>query len=323
MNDDAIILITGGCGYLGSQLIRELARDSGLAGAIIRILDNMQGNNYSALMDLPGDARCQFIEGDILDPTVLGLALQDVDVVVHLAAVERTPISLENPAWMEQVNHWGTARLVEACLEAGVEKIIYTSNTAVYGPGGPFTEDDPCQPFGAYAQSKYRAEQSIVASKDRGLKPVILRMGTVYGYAPVMRFDAVANRFAYLAGTGRSLTVFGRGDQVRPFVNIRDACGAIIHCLAAVDKVNGQIFNVVNENASVLELVDVIVDILPDTKIRYTEQDVLTHISMDASNAKLINTGFTPQIPLDEGMTDLLSHFRNFGPFGKLQNFGE
>src|SRR5690606_11511956 len=105
------------------------------------------------------------------------------------------------------------------------------SSAAVYGPGGPFDESSVCRPVGAYAQSKWRDEQAITSAGERGLCFTVLRLATVFGRAPVMRFDAVANRFAYLAGVGRPLTVFGSGEQIRPLFHVRDASSALRFCL--------------------------------------------------------------------------------------------
>jgi UDP-glucose 4-epimerase len=303
------ILITGACGYLGSQLIRDLGAVPGVNGSTIRILDNMQAKNYAALMDLGEDARYQFIEGDILDPAVVAYALQGVDLVVHLAAIVQTPMSFENPTWVEQVNHWGTARLVESCLDAGVKRFIYASSAAVYGPGGPFTEDDICRPFGAYAQSKYKAERRILGAVDRGLEPVVLRFGTLYGQAPGVRFDAVANRFAYLAGSKRSLVVYGQGDQIRPFIHVRDSSAAVQFCIANLDRMKAQIFNVVGTNASVLDLVRAVQSFLPEIGVHYTEQDVLTHLSIRVKNDALIGMGWKPGYTLEGGLEELVSAF--------------
>ena len=217
------ILVTGGCGYLGSRLIRDLANDKQLGGVTIRILDNFQSGHQQALMGLPKEGRYQFIEGDILDPSIVRLALQGVDAVIHLAAIVTTPMSFDRPVWMEQVNRWGTIHLVDACLQAGVQRFIYASSAAVYGPGGPFSEVGPCHPLGPYAQSKQRAEVGVLKAAERGLMPTILRFGSIFGLAPVTRFDAVINHFVYLTGIGRPLTVYGDGQQSRPFIYVRDA----------------------------------------------------------------------------------------------------
>jgi UDP-glucose 4-epimerase len=303
------ILVTGGCGYVGSQLIRDLARDNRFQELTIRILDNMQEKKYQALMDLPAQGEYDFVEGDILDPAAVDFALQDVDAVIHLAAVVQTPMSFENPTWVEQINHWGTARLVESCLEMGVKKLVYASSAAVYGPGGPFREDSVCRPFGAYAQSKYKGECSVLMASQRGLKPVVLRLGSVFGPAPSVRFDAVANRFAYLAGSNRPLTVFGQGDQVRPFIHVKDASEVIRFCLERLSDDNGEIFNAVGENASVLDLVETVQRIQPDVEVRYTAQDVLTHLSLKVDPGKLLAKGWEAKYSLKDGLGELIAGF--------------
>ena len=301
------VLVTGGCGYLGSQLIRDLARRLP-PSPVIRILDNMRQGQIQALLDLP-DATYEFIEGDLLDPGVLRLALRGADAVIHLAALVRTPMSFENPAWLEQINHWGTAQLVEACLDQGVTRLIFTSSAAVYGPGGPHHEDDPCRPQGAYAQSKLAAEKVLLTARPRGLKPTILRVGTLYGLAPVTRYDAVVNRFIYLAGIRQPLTVYGDGQQRRPVIHVRDASAAVFHALQT--ELPHPVYNVVGKTISVLDIVAALREIRPDTPVHFTEQDIRTHFSFAANSAALLATGWQPQISLTAGMTELLDHFQN------------
>jgi len=311
VNGRKVILVTGGCGYLGSQLIRDLVTNDRQENFDIRVLDNMQGNNYRALMNLPTSGNYHFVEGDILDPAVLDFSLRDVDIVIHLAAVAKTPLSFENPTWVEQINNWGTARLIESCIDAGVERVIFASSTAVYGPGGAFNEKDVCRPFGAYAQSKLKAERKVQLTVERGLKPIVLRFGTLFGFAPSIRFDAVANRFAYLVGTNRSIVVHGRGDQVRPFIHVKDASRAIQTCINRFDDLQGEIINVVGTNASVSDLVTILKNLYPGVGINYVEQDVLTHISIEASNNKLLEMGFSPQISLASGLQEICAMFNS------------
>lgn len=309
-SESQTILVTGGCGYIGSRLIRDLAMDARLGNVTIRILDNMQGGHYQALMDLPDNGRFQFIEGDILDSSAVLLALQGVDAVIHLAAIVRTPMNFEHPAWMEQVNHWGTNRLVEACLETGIDRFIYTSSAAVYGPGGPFTEKDPCQPIGPYAHSKRKAEISVLSASERGLEPTVLRLGTVFGLAPTMRFDAVANRFAYLAGVDRSLTIYGSGKQLRPFIHVNDVSSIIRFCLAQKEVTSKQIINAIGENVSILDLVKAIQLVKPKVVSHFTEQDVLTHLSFEINTEKLQSFGWQHRVTVQKGLEELLKHFK-------------
>lgn len=306
MPTPSTILVTGGCGYLGSQLIRELAawlppRSS------VRILDNLQNGQIRALMDLPKGVVYEFVEGDILDPSIVRLALRGCDAVVHLAGLVRTPLSFDNPAWLSQINHWGTAQLVEACLATGVARLIFVSTSAVYGIGGPHHEGSLCRPTGPYAHSKLNAEQTILAATVRGLRPTILRAGSLYGLAPVTRFDAFANRFAYLAGVGRPLTVYGDGQQRRPLVHVRDAAAAIR--LALQQGLPAPIYNVVTASPSVQEVVDAVHATRPDIPVHFTEQDIRTHVSFEVDAKALRAAGWQPEVGLVAGLEELLTRF--------------
>jgi UDP-glucose 4-epimerase len=306
------LLVTGGCGYLGSRLIRDLARQF-TTPVTIRILDNVRHGQVRALMDLPTHAAYELIEGDLLDPTILRSAMEDVDAVIHLAAVVRTPLSYDNPAWLEQVNHWGTAQLVEACLMTGVQRLLFTSTTAVYGPAGPHDEESLCRPQGPYAQSKLAAEQVIRNAQERGLQPTILRLGTLFGLAPITRFDAVANRFAYLAGVRHPITVYGDGSQRRPLVHVADASAALIHLLKSPpDEIT---YNLVSTTASIIEIVEAIHQTASTAVVQFDDQDIRTHISFIADSAKLRDTGWQPKVTLTDGLAEIINHFTAFRRF--------
>jgi UDP-glucose 4-epimerase len=321
------ILITGGAGYIGSRLIRDLATDPAFDDCTFRIYDNLQRETYTTLLDLPDTGRYQFIEGDILDLASVRRALDGVSAVVHMAAIVRTPLSFGPPGWVEQVNHWGTANLADAAAAAGVDCFVYASSTAVYGPvdavgarsiqeSPPFAEHDIARPVGLYAESKLRGEKRLLALQAAGkLHTCVLRLGSVFGYAPAVRFDAVANRFAYLASVHRALTVYGSGEQRRPQVHIADASGAIRFALTHCDTMAGAIYNVVGENVTVLELVEALRGLRPDLNVRYTEQDVLTHLSFAANGDKLNALGWYPAVSLEAGLAELLNHMRGFAPF--------
>ena len=306
MATPSTVLVTGGCGYLGSQLLRDLPLHLPDL-TTVRILDSVRHGQIRALMDLPSNQAYEFIEGDLLDPGVLRVALRDVDAVVHLAAVVRTPLSYDNPAWLEQVNHWGTAQLVEACLAMDVPRLFFTSTAAVYGPGGPHDEKSACRPQGPYAQSKHAAEQVILAAVKRGLQPTILRLGTLFGLAPVTRFDAVVNRFAYLAGIRQPITIYGEGQQRRPLVHVCDAATALAYALQG--KLPDPLYNLVSVTASVLEIADAVQHNSPETAVRFTEQDIHTYFSFEVDNRKLLATGWQPAWSLEEGLAELLARF--------------
>ena len=204
-------------------------------------------------MDLPADGRYEFIEGDILDRLNLQRAMQDATAVVHLAAIVTTPLSFDHPEWTEQVNHWGTASVVDCMLRSGVSRLIYASSASVYGPGGPFCETDPCRPIGPYAISKRKAEEEVRQGQDRGLDATIVRLATTFGNAPAMRFDATANRFAFLVGVGRSMVIYGTGEQIRPLIHIRDASAVLRFCMATPET-EGETLNAVSLHPSVNDI---------------------------------------------------------------------
>lgn len=323
-----VILVTGGAGYIGSRLVRDLATDPAFADTTIRIYDNLQRETYTTLLDLPPGGRYEFVEGDILDNAGVRRALTGVWAVVHMAAIVRTPLSFGPMGWTEQVNHWGTANLTGAAAEAGVRFMIYTSSTAVYGPTNAvvsgtlapradyFREDDYTRPVGLYAESKLRAEAHLRAAHDSGRLPtVILRLAPVFGLAPAVRFDAVANRFAYLASIHRPLTVYGGGEQVRPHLHVSDASAAIRFALADPERVAGDVYNVVGEHTSVLALAETVRALRPEAEVRFTDQDVLTHLTYGADGGALNALGWYAGVGLEAGLAELLDHMRGFRRF--------
>ncbi|MBN1887647.1 MAG: NAD(P)-dependent oxidoreductase [Thermoflexales bacterium] len=308
-----VILVTGGAGYIGSQLIRDLAADPDFQHDTIRIYDNMQRGHYCALMDLPQKCRYQFVEGDILDRLTLADAMRDVWAVVHLAAVVKTPISFDHPQWTEQVNHWGTATVVDQAAQAGVERLIYTCSASVYGPGGPFREGDPCSPVGPYSISKLQGEQVVMeVGYQRGLQVTSLRLATTVGDAPGVRFEAEANHVAYLAGVGRPVVVQGDGQQRRPLIHVRDASGAIRFCLKT-KATEGQVLNAVKQNTSMNELVEAVRQIIPAAPVRYTAQNALTSWSFEVDGGRLESLGFVPQLTIADGLGELIARLSPLG----------
>ncbi|MCP4544788.1 MAG: NAD(P)-dependent oxidoreductase [Chloroflexi bacterium] len=312
-NQEPAILITGGAGYIGSQLARDLATDPRFSDHIIRIYDNLQRQHLCGLMDMPSDGRYEFIEGDILDRLNLERAMQGVRAVVHLAAVVKTPISFDHPEWTEQVNHWGTASVVDCALSADVTRFLYVSSASVYGPGGPFREIDVCRPVGPYAISKLKGESEAIRSRF-----AIVRLGTVFGNAPAMRFDGIANRLAYQVGVGRSMIIHGSGEQVRPLIHIRDASAVLRLCLAD-SRAKGKIINAVTMNPTINEIAHALQTIVPDAPIRYTDQDILTEISFHIDSTKLTELGFQPQFSLEQGLEKIVSRWRGFRPMSKSE----
>ncbi len=311
MTNKNVILVTGGAGYIGSCLIRDLATDTRLGDVVIRVYDSLARKHFCGLMDLPVEGRYEFIEGDVLDRLNLRRAMEGVRAIVHLAAIVTTPLSFDHPEWTKQVNHWGTASVVENALAAGVKRLVHVSSASVYGPGGPFVETDACRPIGPYAVSKRQAEVEVLQAQSRGLEATIIRLGTTFGDAPAIRYDAIANRLAFLVGVRRPMVVYGSGNQVRPLVHIRDASAAIRFCLAE-SKTVGEVLNAAFLNPTANEVAEALQRIVPDAALRYTDQDILTEISFKIDSSKLLGMGFTPQFDLEYGLREILARWSGF-----------
>ncbi|HEY71878.1 MAG TPA: NAD(P)-dependent oxidoreductase [Thermoflexia bacterium] len=306
-NERPVILVTGGAGYIGSQLVRDMASDPRFSDYTIRIYDNLQRQHFCGLMDLPTGGRYEFIEGDILDRLNLGRAMRGAQTVVHLAALVKTPLNFDHPEWTEQVNHWGTASVVDCALSANVPRLLYVSSASVYGPGGPFREADTRRPIGPYAISKLKGEEEAIRSPY-----TIVRLGTVFGNAPAMRFDGIANRLAYQAGVGRPMVIHGSGEQLRPLIHVRDASAVLRLCLAD-SGTEGEIINAVVVNPSINRIARTLQAIVPNAPVWYTDQDILTEISFEVDSSKLIEMGFQPQFSLTQGLEEMLERW-HFNP---------
>jgi len=235
--------------------------------------------------------------------------MDGVSAVVHLAAIVRTPLSFDHPSQTEQVNHWGTATVTDCAIEAGVERLVHASSAVVYGVGGPFREDDECRPVGPYAESKHRAEHEVIEATERGLDSTILRLGTVYGDAPAVRFDAAPNRFVYLASIGRPMVLLGDGDQMRPFIHVRDASEAILHVLDR-GGTPGRVLNAVTTNRRLRDVAGIIQSYLPGARIRHAEQDFLSKIGFEVLPGRLEALGFQPDVDLGQGILELLGRLQ-------------
>lgn len=316
-----VILVTGGAGYIGSQFVRDISLDSRFRNNRIRIYDNLQRSNYHTLMDLPNGQDYQFVEGDILDRMTLSDAMKDVWAVVHLAAVVNTPISFDHPRWTYQVNHWGTAMVMDEAIKAGVSRLIYVCSASVYGPGGPFHETDVCTPVGPYSIAKLQGEQTVMeVGHHRDLKVTSLRLGTVFGDAPGVRFEAVANRYAYLAGTRRPLIIHGDGLQKRPLIHVRDASDVIRFALAN-ESTSMQVLNAASENVSVNDLVEAIQQCIHDVQLRYTGQDALSTLSFEVDSSKLHNLGWSPKVSMVDGLQNLVNRMSALHASKKIEGF--
>lgn len=242
------VLVTGGAGYLGAVLVRQLLDRC----HSVTVLDRFFfGREPLAGLD------CKLISGDVR-------AWQDewldgIDAVAHLAGLSNDPTAEYRPDANHEMNVVATESLVKACVRRGIQRFTFASSASIYDredgkPGEIYDESSPVQPRGAYSKSKYEAERIIMQHVSDAFFPTILRQGTVYGDSPRMRFDLVVNAFVKDAIARGKLTVHNMGKMYRPLVSVKYAANAHIAALTDNTPLRCGIFNVVEENVKIRDL---------------------------------------------------------------------
>ena len=289
------ILVTGGCGYVGSALVPELLN----AGHKVIVVDvqwfGMNLMPHENLLVLKDDLR------DGVDFTWL----HETDCVIHLAAVANDPCGELNPKLAWETNALGTMQLIDAAARAGVPRFIYASSGSVYGvkSEAEVTEDLTCVPLSDYNKTKMVAEQ-VVQAYWGPMVVQILRPATVCGYSPRTRLDVAVNALTISALTTGRIRVFG-GDQMRPNVHIADMVRAYQWLLdnPACDGV----FNVGFENHSLFGLASLV-------KLE-CGGDIVVEPSVDArsyrlSSQRILDSGFRPAHTVQDAIRGLRDAYK-------------
>lgn len=266
------ILITGGAGYVGTELAQLLTENNAVKHIII--YDNLARNNYNLFLENSLNSnKISFVHGDILDGRKLKKNLINIDIVYHLAAKVTTPYSDQELHQYEQVNHWGTSVLVSAIRDSSVRQLIYLSSAAVYGfSDNPFSENSTTNPSNHYGITKLRAEKEVELLSEK-CKVNIVRSANVYGYSRSMRFDSVINRFMFDANFNNKIYVYGNGRQYRAYVSIQYLSNLLTQLIF---ENNSPIkMNVVEHNISVNEIIfEYLKNIYPNLEVQYVNQDI-------------------------------------------------
>jgi len=305
------VIVTGGAGYIGTELVKQLASNKSISE--VQVLDNLSRGNFNLFLDYPfdGNEKVNFVQGDVLDSRVLSKLFSGVDVVYHLAANVTTPFANVDPHLYEQVNHWGTSDVAYIAEKAGVKRIIYLSSISVYGATHELiNEQTHPVPKTYYGISKLRGESHLLPLMDK-IEVIIIRCGNVYGYSHSMRFDAVINRFAFEASHFSRITIQGDGKQSRAFVHI-DTTSFVLGQLVDL-KLNSGIYNLVENNYEVLDVVESLKSIIPDLEFLFVDQHLALRsvkVETDISLKSVIE--FPHPESLEQRLRIFLHHF-SFG----------
>jgi UDP-glucose 4-epimerase len=233
-------LVTGGAGFIGSNLVRQLL----LEGWEVKVLDNFSTGHRG---NLPED-EVELVEGDLRSYERVSTATRGVEYVFHQGALPSVPRSIQDPLTSNAVNVDGTLNVLLAARELGVRRVVMASSSSVYGdaPGMPRREVQPVSPLAPYAVSKLAAEQyAIAASRVYGLEAVALRYFNVFGERqdPLSGYAAVIPKFIRQMLRGESPTVFGDGTNSRDFTHVENVVRANI-AAAASERANGLAINI-------------------------------------------------------------------------------
>ena len=295
------ILVTGGCGYVGTQLVKKLLEK----GHTITAVDIMWFGNY-----LQGHNNLTVIKEDIRNTD--RIPMDNVDTIIHLANIANDPTGDLNPKLTWEVNTFASMQLIEKAIDHGVTQFIYASSGSVYGvkKEPEVTEDLPLVPLSDYNKTKMISERVLLSYQDKIIFQCI-RPATVCGYSPRMRLDLSVNMLTMQALSKKKITVFG-GNQTRPNINIKDMVNVYLHFLELGKKASG-IYNAGFENLSILKIANLVTEFVP-VKIEVTKSNDPRSYRLNSD--KLLETGFKPKYGVVYAIREIIGNFQT----GKLKD---
>lgn len=290
------ILLTGGCGYVGTPLTVSLLD----AGHKVTVIDLQWFGNH-----LPPHPRLTVLREDIRNASAL--PMNGVDVVIHLANVANDPCADLDSKLNWEVNTLATMSLVERAIAHRVPQFIHASSGSVYGvkEEPEVTEDLPLVPISDYNKTKMVSERVLLSYGDR-IRVNIVRPATVCGYSPRMRLDLSVNLLTMAALTKGKITVFG-GDQTRPNIHLSDMIGVYHHFLERGMDLPG-IYNAGFENISILDIAERVQRHVPAEIVVTPSNDPRSY---RLSSKKLLATGFAPKFTVEDGILDVIAAYRD------------
>ena len=304
------ILVTGGCGYIGSALVPLLVADDRVHRTVV--LDDLSSGSPRNLMGSVEDI--EFRQGDVREYGDVESAVRDVDTVVHLAAITGADSTHDRREATYATNLEGTRNVLTAAGKVGVERVVLASSCNIYGRATSTDIDETTEPapINPYAETKHESEKLLAEHADEhGMSGTALRLSTVYGDAPGIRFNLVVNQFVFRALTDRPLTVYGDGSNWRPFIHVRDAARAYRAAALEPDDWSKAVYNVGanDENYRIRDVATLISEATDAVDVTYLEDEhpgPSYHVNFD----RVGETGFDTEYSLREGIDDLARRFR-------------
>lgn len=269
------ILITGGAGYIGSVLTRQVLEK----GYQVRVIDSLRFGG-EALLEVLDHPHFEFVKADVLETEKLAMALKDVWGIVHLAAIVGDPACAREPELARETNLEASKRLYQLAEQTGIERFVFASTCSNYGkmkdPDSYVDETSELSPVSIYAETKVAFEKFLLAqARTNHCKATSLRFSTVYGLSPRIRFDLTVNEFTKELALGRELVVFGE-QFWRPYCHVVDlARSAVLVLESDIEKVAFDVFNVgdTTENYQKQTIIELIQQVIPEAKIKFVQKN--------------------------------------------------
>src|SRR5262249_42194623 len=315
--DGAKILVTGGCGLVGSTTIDLLLREHDPARIVI--VDNLERGTLSNVESALADPRVTLVRGDIRDPGTMHHVTQGMDAVIHMATLRITACAAEPRAALGVMCD-GTFNMAEAAQAAGVEKVVAASSASIYGLADVFPTPEDHHPYNNrtwYGASKIMLEGLLRSFNDMyGLRYVALRYFNVYG--PRMdihgKYTEVLIRWMECIDAGVRPTIFGDGLQTMDFVDVRDVARANV--LAAKAEVSDAVFNVGSgTETSLIDLLRMLLRTMgrEDLKPQFGSERKVNAVTRRLSSTETArqSLGFETSVPLEQGLADLVEWWRH------------
>ena len=311
---DAENLVTGGCGFIGSNLVRMLVEE----GRTVRILDNLATGNPANVQDLIRRGGVELVHGDVRDLDAVRAACQGVQHVFHFAALPSVIGSVEAPGLSNAVNLDGTVNLLMAARDAKARRFVFSSSSAIYGdsPELPKRENMLPAPLSPYGVQKLSGEYYCRIFRDLyGLPAFVLRYFNVFGprQNPRSQYAAVIPLFIEAVRDGHAPVIYGDGKQTRDFVFVEDVARANLCCRQAPESAAGGIYNIAcGTSISVNQLAETVARVMgrPDLRARHEPAragDVRDSVA-DASRARSI-LEWKPKTSFEDGLKRTVDWF--------------
>ncbi len=304
------LLVTGALGHIGSGLIEKISKIKNIKN--LYLLDSARSNNLNTLFKFKSrNMKSNFILRDLRNKKSLKKINKKINVVIHLASITNAEESFKNKKLIFDNNYGIFKNIVDFCIKNNA-KLIHLSSTSVYGRSSKIVNENSknLEPRSPYAEEKLMEEKFL--KKNKKIKFISLRLGTICGISKGMRFHTAVNKFCLKTILGEEIPVWNNAlNQFRPYLSLNDAIKVIVNVVNK-DLFDNQIYNVLTKNYSVKQILDIIKKNNFQIKIKKTKSPVLNQLFYGVSNEKFCKFGIKMSKNIDRDIMQTLNLLKSF-----------